>query len=193
MNYGELKKELKALAFEEESTIEEYIETDIIPTSINRAISMINNDVMPITKKYEIEQDGQDTQYLYYDMSELTDDFLAFGKNPVRIDDGTVYKPFGDYEIDDYSTLVISGAVKGKIAVYYRAEHEAYTADTPDTDEIPLPKRVHYLVPLLAAYFVWLDDDATKAAQYYNAYERESQAVIAETNKPRIRILEGGI
>lgn len=193
MNYGELKKELKALAFEEESTIEEYTETDIIPTSINRAISMINNDVMPITKKYEIEQDGQDTQYLYYDMAELTDDFLAFGKNPVRIDDGTVYRPFGEYEIDDYSTLVISGAVKGKIAVYYRAEHEAYTAETPDTDEIPLAKRVHYLVPLLAAYFVWLDDDATKAAQYYNAYEREAQAVMEETNKPRIRILEGGI
>ena len=196
MNYGELKTNLKALAFEEDETITEYIENDVIPTSINRAISMINNDVLPIVKTVEISQDGTDDEYLYYDMTSLAKDFLAFDAHPVRIDDGDVYKLFGDYEIESADTLVIPGNVNGTFKVFYRAEHTAYTGDdSMDDVQIPLKKVTHHLVPLLAAYFVWLDDDATKAAQYYNLYEQEKNSILGDVQKPRMRVATewGGI
>ena len=196
MNYGELKTNLKALAFEENETIEEYVEEDIIPTAINRAISMINNDVLPIVKSVEISQDGTDDEYLYYDFTSLAKDFLAFDAHPVRIDDGDVYRTFGDYEIENGDTLVIAGNITGTFKVFYKAEHVPYVGDgSMDDVQIPLKKMVHYLVPLLAAYFVWLDDDATKATQYFNLYETESSNILSEVKKPRMRIATewGGI
>ena len=42
------------------------------------------------------------------------------------------------------------------------------TVETEDTAEIGLPDRVLNLVPLLASYFVWLDDDQVKASVYKN-------------------------
>ncbi len=190
MNYGELKTNLKALAFEEEETITEYIEDDVIPTAINRAISIIGERVMPIIKTYEIEQDGTDEEYLYYDFTTLVKDFLAFDANPVRIDDGTVYKVFGDYEIERGDTIVIDGSIEGTFKVFYKAEHTPYVADgTMEDVQIPLKRRVHHLVPLLAAYYVWLDDDAAKATQYYNQYEISESNIIADVQKPKMRVI----
>jgi len=193
MNYGELTTEIKALAFEEDDTIEEYIEQDVIPTAINRAISMIGSDVLPIISKYEISQDGTDTEYQYYDMESLTKGkFIAFDKNPVRIDDGDVYTPFSDYDIESGDTLVIAGDISGTFTVFYKSEHTKFVADgTMNSTEIPLKKRVHFLVPLLASYFVWLDDDKEKATQYYNLYETEAQLITMDIEKPRLRVQTG--
>lgn len=196
MNYGELKTNLKALAFEEDETIDEYVENDVIPTAINRAISMIGNDVLPIVKTYEISQDGTDTEYQYYEFDSLVSDFLTFDVHPVRIDDGESYQLFGDFEIENGDTLVIPGNVQGTFRVFYKAQHTPYIADGSMEDaDIPLKKRTHHLVPLLAAYFVWLDDDATKATQYYNLYEQEAATIITDTQRPRMRIATewGGI
>ena len=194
MNYGELKTNIKALAFEEPDTMQEYEEMDIIPTAINRAITILADTVLPIVKSYEISLDGDDTDYLFFDMSMLVKDFLAFDAHPVRIDDGNVYKVFGDYTIEGNDTLVIPGNVSGTVKIFYKASHTPYVSGGEmDEVELPLKRRIHHLVPLLAAYYVWLDDDPTKAAQYYNQYETASAAVINAENAPRARILEGGI
>ena len=194
MNYGELKTNIKALAFEDDDTIVEYEENDVIPTAINRSITILADTVMPIVKSYEISLDGDDTDYLFYDMSVLTDDFLAFDAHPVRIDDGNVYKPFGDYNIEGNDTLVLPGNVNATVKVFYKASHTPYVPGTGmDEVELPLKRRIHHLVPLLAAYYVWLDDDPTKAAQYFNQYETASAAVINSAEQPRARILEGGL
>ena len=194
MNYGELKTNIKALAFEESDTMQEYEEMDIIPTAINRAITILADTVLPIVKSYEISLDGEDGDYLFFDMSMLVKDFLAFDAHPVRIDDGNVYKVFGDYTIEGDDTLVIPGSVSGTVKIFYKASHTPYVSGgSMDEVEIPLKKRIHHLVPLLASYYVWLDDDPTKAAQYYNQYETASTAVLNGANAPRARILEGGI
>ena len=194
MNYGELKTNLKALAFEEDETIEEYEDNDVIPTAINRAISMIANDVIPITKTYEISQDGTDNDIQFYDFSRLVRDFLTFDTHPVRIDDGDVFRNFGEYDIEGNDTLVMPGNVSGTFRIYYKASHTPYVAGASmDSVQIPLKPLVHHLVPLLAAYFVWLDDDPTKAAQYYNMYETEAAQILSVRNTPRGTILEGGI
>lgn len=190
MNYGEAIKEIKALAFEEDDTIEEYKENDVIPSSINRAISMVGRKILPIVKKYEISQDGTDTEYQYYDMSSLTKGkFLGFDNTPVRIDDGDVYEIFSDYRIESFSTLVISGEIEGTFDVFYKSAHTPYVADgSMESVEIPLQPVVHHLVPLLASYFVWLDDDKEKATQYYNLYETEANEMTGMVNPTRVEI-----
>ena len=196
MNYGELITNLKALAFEEEDTITEYIENDVIPTSVNRAISWMCEDGMPIVKSFEISQDGTDAEYVPYDATTIVRDFLAFDTHPIRIDDGDVYRIFGDFEVENGDTLVLPGNVSGTFKVFYKAEHTKYVADgTMDNVEIPLKKRTHFLIPLLAAYFVWLDDDASKATQYYNLYEQAKANMLQDMQKPMARIAEewGGI
>lgn len=192
MNYGELKTHIKALAFEEEDTISEYEENDVIPTAINRAIAMIGKKI-PVTKTYEFTQDGTDTDYQTYDFSKLTKDFLTFDKHPVQIDDGEKCEPFGDYLEWDYHTLKVPGDVSGTFIVQYRAKPTRYQAGMDDVD-IPLEPITHEdLLPLLCAYFVWLDDDATKAAQYYNLYLEVLDDIMGILRKPRVRIVEGGI
>lgn len=192
MNYGELKTHIKALAFEEEDTISEYEENDVIPTAINRAIAMIGKKI-PIMKTYEFTQDGTDTDYQTYDFSTLTNDFLTFAKHPVRIDDGEKCEPFGNYLEWDYHTIKVPGSASGTFIVQYRAKPASYEAGMEDV-EIPLEPITHEdLLPLLCAYFVWIDDDATKAAQYYNLYLEVLDDVMGVLKKPRVRLLEGGI
>ena len=58
MNYGELKQNIRDLAFEEDEQMEEY-ETIVI-NAINRSLSTIEQEVAPIRKYIEIEQDGTD-------------------------------------------------------------------------------------------------------------------------------------
>ena len=192
MNYGALKKHLKALAFEDEETITEYEENDVIPTAINRAVAMIGKKI-PVMKSYEFSQDGTDTEYQTYDFSKLVKDFLMFSKHPVQINDGEKYEPFGDYLEWDYHTIKVPGNVSGTFLVQYRAKPASYQAGMDDV-EIPLEPITHEdLLPLLCAYFVWLDDDATKAAQYYNLYREVLDDVMGVLKRPRVRILEGGV
>ena len=161
---------------------------------INMAIVTIADEVMPITKTYEISQDGDDDEVNLYDFTVLVNDFMKFTNHPVRIDDGDVYKNFGDYTVEDDVTLVIPGNVEGTFKVFYNAEHTPYVAGgNMDDIELPLKKRVHRLVPLLAAFYVWNDDDSTKAAQYMNLYLDAKQNILDEKRTPRMRILEGGV
>lgn len=195
MKYEQLKRELINLGFADESELEEF--GSIVTDAINRAITEINLTVAPIIGTYEIEQDGTEEDILYYNMPSLTKrngvaNFLEFADTPVRI--GTdVYRKFSNYEIENGDTLVIDGRIAGTFKVFYKKAHTPITEDTPDDTELELPLKVHALVPLLAAYYVWIEDEKTKAVDYYNQYEKLSQHVLSESLKPRITILSGGI
>ena len=187
MNYGELKQQIRDLAFEEDEQMEEY-ETIVI-NAINRSLSTIEQEVAPIRKYIEIEQDGTDEEYQFYVMPSLTGGkFLDFDDNPVRIDDGDEYVPFGDFDIETGDTIVMDGAEEGTFRIFYKSAHTPYTADTADTVELPIPLRAHHLVPLLCAYYVWLDDDQQKAIMYYNQYETLAQVLLANAQRPRMRV-----
>ena len=185
-------KHIKALAFEDEETITEYEENDVIPTAINRAIAMIGRTI-PILNTYEFSQDGEDAEFQTYDFSKLVKDFLSFDKHPMQIDDGEKCEPFGNYIEWNYHTIKVPGNVKGTFVVQYRAKPVRYQPGMDDV-EIPLEPITHEdLLPMLCAYFVWLDDDATKAAQYFNSYETELRDVVSVLKRPRVRFLEGGV
>lgn len=195
MKYEQVKRELINFGFADESELEEF--GTIVTDAINRAITEINLTVAPIIGTYEIEQDGTEEDILYYDMPSLTKrngvvNFLEFADTPVKI--GTdVYRKFSNYEIENGDTLVLDGRIAGTFRVFYKKAHTTITQETADDTELELPLKAHILVPLLAAYYVWMEDEKTKAVDYYNQYEKLSQHVLSESLKPRMTILNGGI
>lgn len=92
-------------------------------------------------------------------------------------------------EITDYvflkNTVVFTTPPSGEIVITYTINF--------DNVELELPLKAHILVPLLASYYIWLEDEKAKAVDYYNQYEKLSQSIQLDQEKPRMRILTGGI
>lgn len=189
MNYGEIKHNLISLGFAEESDYEEYEELGYTYDAINLAIREINS-TFPQVAKYEFEIDDTDEGILYVDMTDR-DGFLELAETPVLFErnDKETYTKFGDYQIEMGHTLVINADEnKGSFRVYFNKACTTIDADTEDSFVPELPLKVHHLIPLLAAYYLWLDDDVAKASGYYNMYELEKAQVEQKENAPRMRV-----
>lgn len=59
------------------------------------------------------------------------------------------------------------------------------TENTDDDFEIELPEKVIDLVPLMAAYFVWLDDDERKATMYWNIADQLREQLMQDMTRPQ--------
>lgn len=66
------------------------------------------------------------------------------------------------------------------------------TAETNDEQKINFPEITEPLLPLLAAHYVWLDDDITKATTYWNEYDSLKNEIIGVAKTPRKATIEGG-
>ena len=64
---------------------------------------------------------------------------------------------------------------------------------TEDNFVIELPDNLLVLVPLLAAHFVWLDDDIQKSINYYNDYEDMRQKILNSCFSNVKATITGGI
>lgn len=185
MNYGELKQNIIDLGFSDADELEEF--GTLVPNAINRAITEISMSVAPNTSYKDIVQDDTFDDEAYYEY-EMPDDFMKFAEVPVKRNLASgVYERFNDFEIED-DNVIMSGSHKGTFRLFYVADHEAFTVNTSNGEDIPLPLKAHYLVPLLASYYIWLDDDQTKAQMYYQAYQQGVQTMAQEVAKPRGRI-----
>jgi len=189
MNYGEIKQNIISLGFAEESDYEEYEELGYTYDAINRAISFLGSQ-FPYLAKYEFELDEEDDGVLYVDMTDRIG-FLELAETPVMFEanEQEFYRKFSDYQVEMGHTIVMNADdYVGSFRIYY-SKQCTQIDKTTENDFIPeLPLKCHHLIPLLASYYLWLDDDATKAAQYYNMYETEVAAVLAKDNAPKMRV-----
>jgi len=212
MTYQQLISQIRDFGFSDDSEVEDFGE--LVQNDINQAITEISIEVMPIKKHHEVEITDEDDDYKYIVMTDEVDDFLDFDETPVMVARTThgeetvatpTYEKFNDFEIEGIDTMVINTKKLGLrstkdgvevgciLRINYKASHLNYEGISL-TDEIPLPKITHHLVPLLASYYIWLEDEPVKAAQYYNRYETQKEELLASIiNKPRMRVLEGGI
>ena len=197
MNYKEIRDRIRDLGFVTDSEIESIDEAGtLIPNAINNAISEINRTICPLIGKYEFVQDGTETDLLYYDMEELTKvgnvvKFLELAEPPVMHGTG-VYKRFSQYEVERDKIVIIDGSIAGNFKIFYRKQHSQFDENTLDGVECELPLKCHDLIPLLASYYIWQDDDVSKAAVYYNMYLDEKANFVNEI-KPKFKIMGGGI
>lgn len=75
----------------------------------------------------------------------------------------------------------LTGETKTKIIKWTPpTELDPITEQTTDDTEIDLPDRVVYILPVLASYYVWLDDDQVKAVMYWNQYDEFRTRLIDE-------------
>ncbi len=199
MTYQELINEIRDLGFSDDSEIEEFAEAGLLFSAINRAITRINLELYPIIEKYEFDISDDDTGYLYITMTDIDDLFLDFADTPVLFerDGADFYTKFADYEIEADNTLVINADKnKGSFRVFYKVAHDTFTGKTSQLKEdLPLQLKVHHLVPLLASYYVWNEDEPTKAAQYLNLFESEKAELKEQAlaRKFKVRVVSGGL
>ena len=199
MTYQELINEIRDLGFSDDSEIEEFAEAGLLFSAINRAITRINLELYPIIEKYEFDISDDDTGYLYITMTDIDDMFLDFADTPVLFerDGADFYTKFADYEIEADNTLVINADKnKGSFRVFYKVAHDTFTGKTSQLKEdLPLQLKVHHLVPLLASYYVWNEDEPTKAAQYLNLFEAEKAELKEQAlaRKFKVRVVSGGL
>lgn len=190
MNYKELKSRIRDLGFEDNEAIEENIA--VVITGINTAINRIATTVMPIIGTHIIEQSGKDVGIMRYDMSNLVYNFLDFYKKPT-VEAREELLCFDDYKIENRKILVLKGSFAGKINCYYKKMPTPITNKTEEEYKIELDAAACELVPLLAAYHIWLDDDDAKAVQYYNMYENNRDELMAVMQESARLKFNGGI
>lgn len=190
MDLSGIRQNLISLGFAEESDYEEFKELGYTYDCINRAIATIQS-IFPQIAKYEFELDDSDTGILYIDMTDRPG-FLSLAETPVlfEVNGSEVFRKFGDYQVEMGHTIVMNAdAYAGSFRIYYNKACTEIDSTTPDSFEPELPKKVHHLIPLLAAYYLWLDDDERKAVQYYNNYETELSQIIQNENMPKMRVV----
>ena len=194
MNYLQIKQNIISLGFAEESDYEEFEDLGYTYDAINRAISQIGIQ-FPYISRYQFDIDDTDEGLLYVDMTDRPG-FLEFAETPVLYekDDKEMFAQFSDYQIEMGNTLVIDADNnKGSFRVYYNRECTQIDSETPDEFVPELPLKAHHLIPIFASYYLWLDDDPVKAAQYYNMYETETSLVLQKDNQPRMRVVPDGM
>lgn len=117
--------------------------------------------------------------------------------------------------MDEYSTIVKNAVNTAQMFLYddivvYLKGYYKHALSTPDkawepvrpeyiTDETQddwvfnLPDNIIELLPLLASYFVWLDDDNVKATLYWNVFDEKRQRVLSSCLKDVKGTITGGV
>lgn len=103
----------------------------------------------------------------------------------------TTVNTFGAYDILEDHILSVDPALNEDLTVYYNKRILPITQSTPGEYEIPVFYTCEPLVALLAAHYVWLDDDERKAILYWNEYDSLKQEIQGKLNAPKARIKRG--
>lgn len=170
MTLAEAKRKIKSLGFEEDSTMEEYDE--IVCDSIDRAVQYIYDSTVRLMIPYYKRELSTDE---HYDLSTDTE-----------VDNEKAYYVYDDVH-GTYRLIVPLGTENPSEEGWYeytpafewepvRPAH--ITTTTLETADLGLPDDLTELVPLLAGYHIWLDDDQTKATMYYNNFVQKREAII---------------
>lgn len=93
-----------------------------------------------------------------------------------------------------YHTVLsrIESYFKFKDSEWVMPEMDVLYTDTPGDYVLNLPDKIVFLLPLLSAYYIWLDDDERKAITYRNEYEDLKEQIFAEClGGTRCRVVGG--
>lgn len=97
----------------------------------------------------------------------------------------------------DEVVIYLSGYYKRTLSTEeseWKLVRPQYITDaTVDSFEINLPDNIIELLPLLASYFVWLDDDSVKATLYWNVFDEKRQSIISSCLKDAKATITGGV
>lgn len=130
-------------------------------------------------------------KHVRYDLKELTavngaPVFIGF-LDKVREGDcseGKGYLDLRGFQIEQKHVLVLDGMEKAEYTIFYKRNFTPFTAATKESFSIELDYDKEHLLPLLAAWYVWADDEPVKAAKWRNDYEDYVVRLLSEA-KPQ--------
>ncbi len=193
ITYKELKDEILALGFE---TNDSYTEDEnIMITAINRSINAISFEYKPFYKTLDFEvlnaSDAinlkkTDSKYLKLNTIYKTVKYQKTNYGYDFLDKSEEYK--------DYTQLLNNTVIlysKGLYTFVYEIIPPQVDINTDDDFVFEFDVGVKMLLPLLAAFYLYRDDDATKADIYYNDYELKLSKLKLEGGVNIARIEKG--
>ena len=131
----------------------------------------VDTDVPPFTDKVK------------YDMTQIADDFYMIDPQGIYYEGAyQKYLQTSDFYQEGTKTLVLDRDMVGSFTIYYRAYPMQITADTQDTDELPLDPEVYALLPLYMASQLYKDDDNGIATAYRNEFEVGFERLVNSAN-----------
>ena len=119
--------------------------------------------------------------FVRYDMTSITDDYLAFSSPPV-IEDKNYQKLFDGYEIET-DTLLLPYNARGVYRVSYKRKPQGVKSE-PDlpvnnSTKIDLDEELCTLLPLLTASYIWLEDEPERSMYYKNLYNERAAEILS--------------
>ena len=183
MKLSEFRQQIRDLGFEDDAIYSEY--STVILNALNRSLDIINTTVEPIVDKIEIIQDGTQSGVVRYDLSDLCEDangnknFESLYGTATRVYNNASYS-FRNYTVEQNKIILMDASLPGTFTFFYTPIWADITTDTQDDFEIPIAHEVEQLLPLLTAYYVWLDDDERKAVMYYNQFDSMKSEILGK-------------
>lgn len=178
MNLKYIKSEIYNLGF----STEDDVDISIVLQAINRAVDTISNTVRPILALHKIPKEEQPKLKLF-DFREIAEKagntFLSFGDIFELTEDG--YMPVANHSVINRHLLQI--VTDKDYLVYYKRLYTPVDEDTDDSFEFELDADLHVLIPLLAAFYVWQDDEERKADKLFNDYETKRNDIVARETR----------
>lgn len=176
MKLGELKSEIMTLGFEEAATMSDGEYSLIVANGINRAMQQIALEVAPATSEFEFVCDENSVcsgGYVVFDISLIPEyeegNYLGVSSVMFVSDNETVFEA-AFKELTGRLYLEYQG--NGTFYIKYKRRPHLISASSEYDTEIDMPASSVLMIAPLAAYYIWLDDDAVKASMYRNDYEQ---------------------
>lgn len=115
--------------------------------------------------------------YVRYPLRDRAADFRALAEPPARWRDGAYETLTDGYETDGEGNLYLARSLPGSYRVHYFRAVPEIGEDFPEGRELPFDRDQAELLPLLIAYYLLLDEEPDKAAEYLNLY-REGAVLV---------------
>ena len=191
MNYGELRQNLISKGFAEESDLIEFDELGYTYIAINQALDEIS-DYFPVEAEFNFDIDENDTGIMSIDMADRSGFVALADDTPVwyEKDGEEIWRAFTEYDIKKDRVIVIKmDDYEGSFRIYYFKEPSHVSKDTQTDFIFDLPLISHKLIPLLTAYYLWLDDDERKAIMYKNDFQDALSVALQKMRKPKAKVM----
>lgn len=191
--WGELKGEIIRLGGESEDIFGSR--SAVFYDAVNRAMGVIACFVKPCVGRFDhtLLAGGEHTisPQTLVNTAQSREVFGGLtGDRPV-VYKGTLQAPA--YEMTPDGRLIFDADVTGEISIYYKILPAKIGPTTGDSTEIPLDYDAATLLPLLAAFYVWVDADERKAVLLRNDYEElKAELLRQEKELARARVVRSG-
>ena len=179
MTWGEVKQAAldKLFAVQDGMTSEETARqyTRGMPQAANEALALLCAEDLPLRRCFTLTVGPEGPRAARLD--QLAPDFWRPGEpEAYRLSGDGGVAPAGGFAFAAGRLLVPQGWL-GEYEIWYDAAPPRLTADTPDTEELPVEDQAAVILPLYMASQLYKDDDSALATAYRNEFEAARAAL----------------